>query len=110
MPTAASARSSSRGSAPSTGCCRRASPERTAKGERLSMARKNPKPPRAARIAPGAAPAPGPLDLEEARGRIDAVDEKIQALINEQIGRAACRERGENTAGGIVGKRKTRSR
>src|SRR5437762_10515349 len=70
MPTAASARSSSRGSAPSTGCCRRASPERTAKGERLSMARKNPKPPRAARIAPGAAPAPGPLDLEEARGRI----------------------------------------
>src|SRR5213082_2864393 len=84
MPTAASARSSSRGSAPSTGCCRRASPERAAKGERLSMARKNPKRPRAARIAPGAAPAPGPLDLEEARGRIDAVDEKIQALINER--------------------------
>src|SRR5438105_3296132 len=63
------------------------------------MARKNPKPPRAARrksaprapvgdgparIAPGAAPAPGPLDLGEARGRIDAVDEKIQALINER--------------------------
>jgi len=41
------------------------------------MARKNPKRPRAARIAPGAAPAPGPLDLEEARDRIDAVDEKI---------------------------------
>src|SRR5205823_12644716 len=48
------------------------------------MARKKPKRPRAARIAPGAAPAPGPLDLEEARGRIDAVDEKIQALINER--------------------------
>src|SRR5213082_3626434 len=63
------------------------------------MARKNPKPARAARrksaprapvgdgparSAPGAAPAPGPLDLGEARGRIDAVDEKIQALINER--------------------------
>src|SRR5438067_3104115 len=63
------------------------------------MARKNPKRPRAARrksaprapagdgparIAPRAAPAPVPLDLGEARGRIDAGDEKIQALITER--------------------------
>src|SRR5215469_849549 len=91
-------RSCWRRSAPSRACSRRASSE--ARRLRLkSVAKKKHKPGRAAaRAAAGAAapaaaaaagsagkpPPPQRADLEGVRGRIDAVDERIHALINER--------------------------